>query len=206
MDEECPICLDTIKAKFVTDCKHEFCAVCIIEWSKVKRTCPKCRARLTDEESEDECTSEVDEDEDDDDDENIDMYSETAPEGSEEHTQLKEFLTNFFGTADFILCGPMSLQHVDQQEIILSLNHQTNWMPPSWVAHYESIGRQDIIRLLNSGVVGDLDLVGLTPPEELHMCNSCEFVATDIMDLGLHNRYYHSDGNVYVDIDIDDFF
>lgn len=41
----CSICLESIKQRTVIDpCMHEFCQECITEWTKLKNTCPACRA------------------------------------------------------------------------------------------------------------------------------------------------------------------
>ncbi|XP_070564167.1 E3 ubiquitin-protein ligase Topors-like [Ptychodera flava] len=43
-DNNCSICLGKFDNKSFTDaCFHTFCFVCILEWSKVKATCPLCK-------------------------------------------------------------------------------------------------------------------------------------------------------------------
>jgi uncharacterized membrane protein YkvA (DUF1232 family) len=48
--EECPICSSTITDKVELDCKHRFCAKCIVDWANYNRfknfTCPVCRATV----------------------------------------------------------------------------------------------------------------------------------------------------------------
>ncbi|XP_023941414.2 E3 ubiquitin-protein ligase Topors [Bicyclus anynana] len=42
--EKCPICLGPLRAKAFTDtCRHEFCFVCLLTWTKVKSVCPLCK-------------------------------------------------------------------------------------------------------------------------------------------------------------------
>ena len=46
LDEEkdqCPICKENIKNKFITPCRHEFCKKCIFHWIKRRNSCPMCR-------------------------------------------------------------------------------------------------------------------------------------------------------------------
>ncbi|XP_072173052.1 uncharacterized protein [Diadema setosum] len=44
-DQCCPICLGKFKDKSFSDgCFHRFCFQCILEWAKVKSTCPLCKA------------------------------------------------------------------------------------------------------------------------------------------------------------------
>ncbi|XP_038048527.1 E3 ubiquitin-protein ligase Topors-like [Patiria miniata] len=43
-DGNCPICLGKVNNKAFTDaCFHTFCFVCLLEWSKVRPTCPLCK-------------------------------------------------------------------------------------------------------------------------------------------------------------------
>ena len=46
--DECPICLDSMKNKFVikTPCMHEFCMKCFINMDK--QNCPICRKSFID--------------------------------------------------------------------------------------------------------------------------------------------------------------
>ena len=39
----CPICLNQIKDKIILSCKHEFCFICLNEWSNKNNRCPMCR-------------------------------------------------------------------------------------------------------------------------------------------------------------------
>ena len=39
----CPICLNEIKDKIILSCKHEFCFICLNEWSNKGNRCPMCR-------------------------------------------------------------------------------------------------------------------------------------------------------------------
>jgi hypothetical protein len=40
---ECPICLQKIKYKLKTECKHFFCDICIVKHLMIKDACPMCR-------------------------------------------------------------------------------------------------------------------------------------------------------------------
>jgi hypothetical protein len=40
---ECPICLQKIKYKIKTKCKHTFCDICIVKQLMIKNICPICR-------------------------------------------------------------------------------------------------------------------------------------------------------------------
>lgn len=40
---ECPICLEIIKYKIKTGCKHIFCDICIVKNLMINDTCPICR-------------------------------------------------------------------------------------------------------------------------------------------------------------------
>lgn len=41
---ECPICLNIISDKYLTDCNHEYCKDCLDKWfDRGKNDCPKCR-------------------------------------------------------------------------------------------------------------------------------------------------------------------
>jgi hypothetical protein len=40
---ECPICLQKLKYKIDTECKHTFCDICIVKHLMIKNTCPMCR-------------------------------------------------------------------------------------------------------------------------------------------------------------------
>lgn len=43
-DPNCAICLEKLENKSFTDsCFHQFCFVCLLEWSKVKAECPLCK-------------------------------------------------------------------------------------------------------------------------------------------------------------------
>lgn len=43
-EPNCPICLGKLENKSFTDsCFHQFCYVCLLEWSKVKAECPLCK-------------------------------------------------------------------------------------------------------------------------------------------------------------------
>ena len=49
-DNECPICLNPLRACIVLDCHHQFHLPCIQEWSRLQNTeictCPICRRPL----------------------------------------------------------------------------------------------------------------------------------------------------------------
>ncbi|KAH4937778.1 hypothetical protein HBI79_064250 [Parastagonospora nodorum] len=44
--EDCPICLDTLKEPVITKCAHTFCTACIERVIEVQKKCPMCRAEL----------------------------------------------------------------------------------------------------------------------------------------------------------------
>ncbi len=44
--EDCPVCLDTLKEPVITKCAHHFCAPCIERVIDTQRKCPMCRAEL----------------------------------------------------------------------------------------------------------------------------------------------------------------
>lgn len=45
--EKCSICLCAPENRCYTDsCYHEFCFVCLLEWSKVKAECPLCKQKF----------------------------------------------------------------------------------------------------------------------------------------------------------------
>jgi SWI/SNF-related matrix-associated actin-dependent regulator of chromatin subfamily A3 len=44
--EDCPICLDTMKDPVITKCAHSFCTGCIERVIEVQKKCPMCRAEL----------------------------------------------------------------------------------------------------------------------------------------------------------------
>lgn len=39
---DCPICYTLIKNATICSCVHHFCHDCIVEWCKIKNTCPVC--------------------------------------------------------------------------------------------------------------------------------------------------------------------
>lgn len=43
----CPICHDSIKEPAMLHCKHIFCEECVSTWFDRERTCPMCRAQIT---------------------------------------------------------------------------------------------------------------------------------------------------------------
>ena len=44
---ECPICLDIINEKCITNCNHSFCYHCLDNWFKQKKiNCPICRVPI----------------------------------------------------------------------------------------------------------------------------------------------------------------
>lgn len=45
--EECPVCIETMKEPVITHCKHVFCKVCITKVIEVQHKCPMCRAELS---------------------------------------------------------------------------------------------------------------------------------------------------------------
>ncbi|KAF1971405.1 hypothetical protein BU23DRAFT_555945 [Bimuria novae-zelandiae CBS 107.79] len=44
--EDCPICLDTLKEPVITKCAHIFCTACIDTVIRAQHKCPMCRAKL----------------------------------------------------------------------------------------------------------------------------------------------------------------
>jgi len=44
--EDCPICLDTLKSPIITKCAHTFCTECIERVIDGQKKCPMCRAEL----------------------------------------------------------------------------------------------------------------------------------------------------------------
>lgn len=47
LDEfECPICYETFKTGYATDCEHVFCTSCLENWMRDNSVCPYCRARI----------------------------------------------------------------------------------------------------------------------------------------------------------------
>lgn len=47
LNEKCPICCDKIEDPILEpSCQNIFCGKCIIEWLKIKNTCPICRERV----------------------------------------------------------------------------------------------------------------------------------------------------------------
>ena len=48
IEEECPICYETLKhrGKTITDCGHEFCTQCFIRHIRAHNSCPMCRQDL----------------------------------------------------------------------------------------------------------------------------------------------------------------
>lgn len=46
--EDCPICLETLKSPVITKCAHTFCTGCIERVIEVQQKCPMCRAPLED--------------------------------------------------------------------------------------------------------------------------------------------------------------
>ena len=44
--EECPICLDTLKEPVITKCAHVFCTLCLERVVGTQHRCPMCRAEL----------------------------------------------------------------------------------------------------------------------------------------------------------------
>lgn len=43
---ECPICLNELKTKYTTLCKHEFHLQCLVDWLRNSQTCPICRTEI----------------------------------------------------------------------------------------------------------------------------------------------------------------
>lgn len=44
--EKCPVCLQPIieaNASFASSCLHSFCLDCLIQWSRIKYSCPLCK-------------------------------------------------------------------------------------------------------------------------------------------------------------------
>ncbi|KAH7391880.1 SNF2 family N-terminal domain-containing protein [Pyrenochaeta sp. MPI-SDFR-AT-0127] len=44
--EDCPICLDTLKEPVITKCAHHFCTACLERVIETQHKCPMCRAEL----------------------------------------------------------------------------------------------------------------------------------------------------------------
>ena len=45
--DKCPICLGPLTNKCLADnCKHEFCFICLVEWTKIKAECPLCKQKF----------------------------------------------------------------------------------------------------------------------------------------------------------------
>ncbi|KAF2645809.1 hypothetical protein P280DRAFT_417930 [Massarina eburnea CBS 473.64] len=44
--EDCPVCIDTLKEPVITKCAHIFCSACIEQVIQVQHKCPMCRAEL----------------------------------------------------------------------------------------------------------------------------------------------------------------
>lgn len=47
-DTVCPICNDPYKSPIILECGHIFCYVCVQTWFRRERTCPMCRAKVSD--------------------------------------------------------------------------------------------------------------------------------------------------------------
>ena len=45
--EECPVCMETMKDPVITHCKHVYCRACISKVIDMQRKCPMCRAELS---------------------------------------------------------------------------------------------------------------------------------------------------------------
>lgn len=45
-ENECVICLDTLKDMTAASCGHVFCYNCIVDWAKTKSICPICRKKI----------------------------------------------------------------------------------------------------------------------------------------------------------------
>ncbi|KAK5660361.1 hypothetical protein OQA88_12902 [Cercophora sp. LCS_1] len=45
--EECPVCMETMKGPVITHCKHVFCKSCITKVIDIQHKCPMCRAELS---------------------------------------------------------------------------------------------------------------------------------------------------------------
>ena len=46
--EDCPVCIDTLKDPIITACAHHFCRDCIVRVIETQHKCPMCRAELPD--------------------------------------------------------------------------------------------------------------------------------------------------------------
>ena len=46
--EDCPVCIDTMRAPVITACAHAFCTACIEKVIVEQHKCPMCRAELAD--------------------------------------------------------------------------------------------------------------------------------------------------------------
>lgn len=46
--EDCPVCMDTIRSPVITACAHAFCTDCIEKVIETQHKCPMCRAELPD--------------------------------------------------------------------------------------------------------------------------------------------------------------
>ena len=47
MDDDCPICAESISLPYTLPCKHQFCYLCIKRAYEEKSACPYCRAPIT---------------------------------------------------------------------------------------------------------------------------------------------------------------
>ena len=96
VNTECPICYTEIgsKNKCITECGHEFCLKCMINWSQQSVACPCCREELietsTENDDEDIEDEDVDDDDDDDDDDDGDYDDDETSGNIEEIAALFE--------------------------------------------------------------------------------------------------------------------
>lgn len=47
-DNECPICIDEIEEPTILPCGHLFCYTCVKEMTSIKKECPLCKQKITD--------------------------------------------------------------------------------------------------------------------------------------------------------------
>jgi len=91
VNTECPICYTEIgsKNKCITECGHEFCLKCMINWSQQSVACPCCREELIESSTEND-EEDIEDDDEDDDDEDDDYDDDETGGNIEEIAALFE--------------------------------------------------------------------------------------------------------------------